>query len=162
MWKFTAFLWAILITPAFSATHKVPADDPIATIEISDKWQTKQLGEGIEATSPDGGVSFLIMPVEGRKVAESMSEAMRYLRGKNGITVKSDSVQREQGKLNDMETRKFSWQGKDMKGGDVEIRFTIVSIVQNKRLLVAYWGSPEAEKKRATELNKILQSIKKP
>jgi len=161
MWKFTAFLWAILITPAFSATHKVPADDPIATLEISDKWQTKELGEGIEATSPDGRVSVLIMPVEGRKVAESMGEAMRYLRGKSGITVKSDSVRREQGKLNDMETRKFSWQGKDMKGGDVEIRFTVVSIVQNKRLLVAYWGSPEAEKKRETELNKILLSIKK-
>ena len=54
MWKFTAFLWAILITPAFSTTHKVPADDPIATIEISDKWQTQQLGEGIEAISPTG------------------------------------------------------------------------------------------------------------
>jgi hypothetical protein len=162
MRKFAAFLCVALVTPALSATHKVPADDPIATIQIPDKWQSKELGEGVEATSPDGGVSFLIMPVEGRKVAESMGEAMRYLRGKSGITVKSDSVRREQGKLNGMETKKVSWQGKDMKGGDVEIRFTIVSIVQNKPLLVAYWGSPEAERKRETELNKILRSIKKP
>ena len=162
MRKFAAFLCVALVTPALSATHKVPADDPIATIQIPDKWQSKELGEGVEATSPDGAVCFLVVPAEANKVAESMGEAMRYLRGKNGITVKSDSVRREQGKLNEMETRKFSWQGKDMKGGDVEIRFTIVSIVQNKRLLVAYWGSPKAERKRETELNKILRSIKKP
>jgi len=162
MRKFTAFLCAILIAPAFSATHKVPADDPIASIEISDKWQSKELGEGIEATSPDGAVCFLVIPAEANKVAESMGEAMRYVRNKSGITVKSDSIQRELGKLNGMETRKVSWQGKDMKGGDVTIRFTIVSIAENKPLLVAYWGSPEAEKKHEAELNKILRSLKKP
>lgn len=161
MRKFTAFLCAVLVTPAFSATHKVPADDPIATIQIPDKWQSKEVGEGVEATSPDGAVHFLVMPVEANKIAESMGEAMRYLRNRDGITVKSDSVKHEQGKLSGMETRNVSWQGKDMKG-DVKIRFTIVSITEKQPLLAAYWGSPEAEKKHEAELNKILQSIKKP
>ena len=162
MRKFAAFLCVALVTPALSATHKVPADDPIATIQIPDKWQSKELGEGVEATSPDGAVCFLVVPAEANKVAESMGEAMRYLRSKSGISVKSDSIQHEQGKLNGMETKKVSWQGKDMKGGDVKIRFTIVSMPENKPLLAAYWGSPEAEKKHEAELNKILLSIKKP
>jgi hypothetical protein len=161
MRKFTAFLCAVLVTPAFSATHKVPADDPIATIQIPNKWQTKEYEERVEANSPDGAVHFLVMPVERNKIAESMGEAMRYLRNRDGITVKSDSVKHEQGKLSGMETRTVSWQGKDMKG-DVKIRFAIVSIAEKQPLLVAYWGSPEAEKKHEAELNKILQSIKRP
>jgi hypothetical protein len=161
MRKFMAFLCAVLVTPAFSATHKVPADDPIATIQIPDKWQSKEVGEGVEATSPDDALHFLVIPVEANKIAESMGEAMRYLRNRDGITVKSDSLKQEQGKLHGMETRSVSWQGKDMKG-DVKIRFTIVSIAEKQPLLVAYWGSPEAEKKHEAELNKILQSIKKP
>jgi hypothetical protein len=161
MRKFAAFLCVALVTPALSATHKVPAEDPIATIQIPDKWRSKEVGEGVQATSPDGGVSLLVIPVERNKVAESMGEAMRYLRGRDGITVQSDSVKREQGKLNDMETTKVSWQGKDRKG-EVKISFTIVSIAEKQPLLVAYWGSPEAEKKHEAELNKILQSIKKP
>jgi len=161
MRKFIAFLCAVLVTPAFSATHKVPADNPLATIQISNKWQTKEYGERVEATSPDGALHFLVMPVEANKISESMGEAMRYLRNRDGITVKSDSLKQEQGKLSGMETRNVSWQGKDMKG-DVKIRFTIVSIAEKQPLLVAYWGSPEAEKKHEAELNKILQSIKKP
>ena len=156
-----AFLCAVLVTPAFSETHKVPADDPIATIQIPNKWQSKEVGEGVEANSPDGALHFLVLPVEANKIAESMGEAMRYLRNRDGITVKSESLKQEKGNLRGMETRNVSWQGKDMKG-DVKIRFTIVSIAEKQPLLVAYWGSPEAEKKHEAELNKILQSIKKP
>jgi hypothetical protein len=160
MRKFAAFLFLAMVTPALAASHKVPADNPIATIQIPDKWHTREIGEGVEATSADGAVCFLVIPVEGKKVAESMGEAMRYLRGKGGITVKADSVKHEQGKLNGMDVRKVSWQGKDQKG-DVQIRFTIVTMAENKPLLVAYWGSPDAEKKHGAELNKMLQSIKK-
>src|ERR1700720_506264 len=103
MRKFAAFLCVALVTQALSSTHKVPADDPIAIIQIPDKWQTKEVGEGVEATSPDGAVCFLVIPVEANKVAESMGEAMRYLRNKSGITVRSESIQQEQGKLNGME-----------------------------------------------------------
>jgi hypothetical protein len=161
MRKFTAFLCAVLVTPAFSATHKVPADDPIATIQIPDKWKTREIGESVEATSPEGAVCVLVVPVEANKVAESMGEAMRYLRSKGGITVKSDSVKQEQGELNGMQTRNVSWQGKDKKG-DVQIRFAIVTMPENKPLLVAHWGPPDAEKKHEVELKEILQSIKKP
>ena len=156
-----AFLCAVLVTPAFSETHKVPTDDPIATIQIPNKWQSKEVGEGVEANSPDGALHFLVLPVEANKIAESMGEAMRYLRNRDAITVKSESLKQEKGNLRGMETRNVSWQGKDMKG-DVKIRFTIVSIAEKQPLLVAYWGSPEAEKKHEAELNKILQSIKKP
>jgi hypothetical protein len=155
-----AFLCAGLVGSAFSATHNVPRDEPIATIRIPEKWQTKEYEERVEATSPDRAVSFLVMPPEANKIAESMGEVMRYIRNRGGITVKAETLKREQGKLNGMEVRNVSWLGKDTKG-DIKIRFTIVSIPGNKILLVAYWASPEAEKKHQAELTKMLQSIKK-
>jgi hypothetical protein len=154
-----AFLCAGLVGSAFSATYKVPRDEPIAAVRIPEKWQTKEYEERVETTSPDGAFSFLVIRPEG-KIAETMGEVMRYIKGKGGITVKSDTLKREQGKLNSMEVRNFSWVGKDEKG-DVKIRFTIISIADKKTLLVAYWASPEAEKKHQAELTKMMQSITK-
>jgi hypothetical protein len=59
-----------------------------------------------------------------------------------------------------MEARNISWEAKD-KNGDVKILFRIVSIAENRPLLVASWGSPAAEKKYHAELSKLLKSIKK-
>jgi hypothetical protein len=36
-----------------------------------------------------------------------------------------------------------------------------VSVAENRPLLVAYWCSPEAERKHRNELKKMLQSIEK-
>lgn len=155
-----AWLLAVLSAPALAGTHKVPDDDPIATINIPEKWKPHDRGDGLEAIAPDGGVSLLVVPVERKKIAEAMGEAMRYLRNTGGITVQSESAKNERGKLNGIETKTVIWQGKDNKG-DIQIRFTVFLMAENKPLLVAYWGSPDAEKKHQAELNKMLQSIKK-
>jgi hypothetical protein len=160
MLKFALSICVLLATPAFSATHNVPEDKPIVTIEIPDEWQTKEVGESVQATAPGDPFRVLIVPPEGSKIAETMGEAMRYIRGTSGIVVKSDSIKTELGKLNGMDTRQLSWQGKD-KNGDVKIQFTIVSLAERKSVLVACWGPPKAEQKYEADLKKILQSIKK-
>jgi hypothetical protein len=160
MLKFTLLICVLLATSAFSATHKVPEDQPIVTIEIPDDWQTKEVGESVLATAPGDPIHVLIVPPEGSKIAETMGEAMRYIRGTSGIVVDPHSVKNEPGKLNDMEVRHVSWDAKD-KNGDVKIRFTIVSLAEKKSVLVACWGSPNAEQKHEADLKKILHSIKK-
>ena len=158
--KFVISICVLLATPAFSATHKLPNDEPYVTIEFPDEWQTKEIGESIMATAPGEPIHVLIVPPERNKVAEAMGEAMRYIRNTGGIVVKAESLKKEPGKLNDMEVQQFSWEGKD-KNGDVKIQFTIVSLAQRKSVLVACWGPPKAEQKHEAELKKILQSIKK-
>ena len=160
MLKFAISICALLATPVFSATHKLPEDEPVVTIEIPDEWQTKEVGESILATAPGDPFHVLIVPPEGTKIAETMKEAMRYIRNTGGIVVDPHSVKNEPGKLNDMEVRHVSWDAKDKKG-DVKIRFTIVSLAEKKSVLVACWGSPKAEQKHEADLKKILQSIKK-
>jgi hypothetical protein len=160
MRNFAAFVCVVVAAPAYSATHKLPADDPIATIQIPEKWPTKEYEERVEATSADGTVNFFVMLAETNKVKESMLEAMRYVKGRNGITVKADSEKRDRGQVNGMDIRSFSWKGQDKKG-EVKISFTVVSVPENKTLLVVYWGSPQATEKHERVLNQMLQSIQK-
>jgi hypothetical protein len=160
MLKFAISICVRLAASAFSATHKVPEDEPFVTIEIPDEWQTKEIGESVLATVPGDPVHVLIVPPERNKIAEAMGEAMRYIRSTDGIVVKADSIKNEPGKLNDMDVRKVFWNAKD-KHGDVKIQFTIVSLAQRKSVLVACWGPPKARQKHESDLKKILQSIKK-
>ena len=155
-----AWLCAALVAPAFGATHKVPTEEPIATVSIPDKWPTKERAENIEATSPDGAMHFLVLQPEGRKVAEGMGEIMRYIRNTGGIVVQADSMKNEPGKLNGADVRNISWQAKN-KDGDVTIKYIIMTMPENRSLIVAYWGSPAAEKKYQSDLKKMRQSIKK-
>ena len=91
-----AFLCAGLVGSAFSATYNVPRGETIATIRIPEKWQTKEYEERVETISPDRAFSFLVIRPEGNKIAETMGEAMRYIRNRGGITVKSETLKREQ------------------------------------------------------------------
>ncbi len=157
--RFAAILSVLLISSSAAAIHKVPEDEPIATVEIHDKWQVKQLGEGLDASSRDGALHFLVVPVEGRKVAETMGEAMRYIRGSGGIVVRPESRKNESGNINGTDVENAAWDGKN-KSGDIKIRFTVFSLNNDKRLLAASWGSPAAEKKYRADLKKMLESIK--
>src|ERR1700704_1319175 len=102
MLKVAISICVLLTTPAFSATHQVPEEEPIVTIEIPDEWQTKEIGESVQATAPGDPVHVLVVPPEGSKIAEAMGEAMRYIRGTGGIVVRADSIKNEPGKLNGM------------------------------------------------------------
>lgn len=156
----SAWLCFASIAPTSGATHKILTEEPIATVAIPDKWQTTERADNIEAISPESALHFLIVVPEGRKIAEAMGEAMRYLRNSGGIVVQAESMKKEPGKLNGMETQNVSWNGKD-KNGDIKIRFRIIPIAEDKSLLAASWASPAAEKKHQAELDKMLKSIKK-
>jgi len=141
-----------------AGTYKIPGDQPVATITIPDEWKAKELGESVHCHSADGTLQLLVTPGEGAKIAETVGEVMRYIRGTGAITVRPDSAKNETGKLNGMNMRHMTWRGTDQKG-DVKISFTIVFISDKKPLLFAYWGSPKAEKKYERALAKMLQGI---
>lgn len=155
-----ASLCAGLLASALGRTYKVPRDEPLAVVQIPQGWQTKEHDEFVESSSPDGRLRFLVLRPEANKIRESMGEVMRHIRNTGGITVKADSVHKEAGELNGMDAQHISWEGTD-NNGEVKIRFSIVSIAQNRILLVAFWGSPAAKKEYHAELNKMLKSIKK-
>ena len=153
-------LWAGLVTPVVGGTHQVPQDESIASVVIPDKWQTQDFEDRVQTASPDGALRLMILQPEGTKVADAMGEVMRHIRNTGGIVVRDDSPKPEPGQLNGMEVRNISWQGKDAKG-DVGITFSVVSVADKKPLLVAWRGSPAAQRKYRGELDRILKSLKR-
>jgi len=149
----------VAITSGFADTHKIPPEEPFATIRINDKWKVKPQGDAIEADSPDGSVVFLVASVERNKVAEAVGEAMRYLRNRGGgIAVKSESRHDETGKVNGNNAHFISWQAKKQNEG-LEMKFAVVMLAPNASLIAAYDGSPAAIKKWKRDLDKMLESI---
>src|SRR2546422_2324350 len=103
------WLYAGLLTSALAGTYKVPRDEPLAAVQIPDRWQTKEHEELIETTSPDGAMRFLVLPPEANRISESMGEVMRHIRNTGGIIVKAESLKRDIGELNGMEAQHISW-----------------------------------------------------
>ena len=144
---------------AFGGTHKVPKEDPVATITIPDEWKTEEIEDGIEATSNDGEVYLAIEETDSDSIKESMEEAMSYLKSK-GVTVTESSMKQEEGKLGEMDVVDISWTGKD-EDGPAKISLTIVAVTKTKGLLLIYWASPQGEQKNKEALGEIAKSIKK-
>jgi hypothetical protein len=152
-------LSAALALPGLAGTHKVPNEEPVATITIPDDWKTDEIEGGIEATSNDGEVYLAIEETDSDSIKESLDDAVKYLKSK-GVTVTESSIKQEEGKLGDMDVVDISWDGKD-EDGPAKISLTIVAVTKTRGLLVIYWASPAGKKKHAPALERIVKSITK-
>lgn len=155
----TFAFFAAFAVSGIAGTHKVPEEDPVATVTIPDSWKTDEVEDGIEVTSDDGEVYLAIEETDGDSVKEGMEEAIKYLQSK-GVTVDSDSAKQEQRKLGEMDVVDVSWDGKDEEGA-AKISLTVISVTKTEGLLLIYWASPEGEKKHMEALTAIAKSIKK-
>jgi hypothetical protein len=158
-----AFTFALLaifasVLPVFAKTHRVPNEDPIAKLHIPDQWNVQEVGESLQATTTDGGEHVMVVPVEGTKVAESLGEAIRYVRNSGGIIIKADSKKQETSQVKQKQLPTVSWDG-TAQDRPIKIRCYVIEGAEKKRLLLLFWGSPEAENKYRTQLKKILESV---
>ena len=153
-------LFAVMLGVVFAGTHKVPPGEGMALVDVPDKWETREKGELVESISPDGAVYFLIIPVEHRKVAESIGEALRYLRGRGNIVIDPNSREHKPGKVKDVAADFISWKGKN-KTGPVEIKFVTFAVEADEPVVAAWWGAPDAIKKHQSEIDKILRTVRK-
>lgn len=149
-----------LVAPGFARILNVPLEQPFATMRVPDKWHVVERGEMMEASSPDHAMHLLLGRPEQNKVSESIGELLRYIRSTGAIRVNPSSLKHESEELNGMKVRCVSWSGKD-QGGEVKISFRVISVAENQRLLIAFWGSPRAEEKHHSQVADILSSIKK-
>ena len=151
-------LFAALFSAAPIPALAEPDDNPIADLSLPDDWKSERRGEYVEATSPDGQLHLIIVPAEGNKVNESIGEVLRYLRAKDGITLKAESVERKSTKIQEVEASVVSWDGRN-QAGPVRISFIIVPAKNRSPMLLASWGMPQAAQKHEAALRKILVSM---
>lgn len=143
---------------AAAGTFRIPNDEAVAHIEIPDDWQTRQEEEFVEAATPDGAFHLMLLAPEGRKVGESIGEAVRYIRRNGNITIKPGSMKRE---ISDFKGRQMiinTWDGYD-SGQPMVLRTYVVPLADRESFLVMAWGSPTGHEKYVKAVETVLKSI---
>jgi hypothetical protein len=161
MRHYAAALCCALVTTAGAGTFRVPSDEPIAAVRLPETWKVHEHAEFVEAITPEGAFHLLVLPAEGHKVAESVGEAMRYIRRMGTVTVKGDTQKQESGELKGKPFRTFSWDGTD-NGEPIRIQCYILSAIEGKPLLVFVWGSLEPGKKYQADVRRVLETVDVP
>jgi hypothetical protein len=155
-----AFLATLLAVPALAATHKIPEDNPIVTVDVPDKgWTTKQIAGGIEVNDDDDEVYLSIQGIDGNNAGETVAAAIAYLT-RQGVTLDPSTKTEKEGKLGDFPVTDIGWKGKD-KDGDVLIHLTIVTVTPQRGVLFTYWASPKGDKELDAAISAMVGSIKK-
>jgi hypothetical protein len=152
-------LAAALVHPAFAEQFRIPADDPIVTIDVPDDWTVAQIDKGIEASSDDDEVYLAIEGTPMKGLVELTTDAVRFL-GRAGVTVDKSSEKSNEGTVNGFKMNSIGWAGQD-KDGEVVIHLMILTITPTKGVLFTYWASPEGDKEHEEAIRKIIRSVRK-
>jgi hypothetical protein len=147
-----------LTATVVAGTHQVPKDEPIATIGIPNDWKIQEHDEYLDTASRDGTVHILVLAAE-RKVAESLGEAIRYVRNTGAVSIKAETEKKETGQFRGKPLTTLSWEATH-NGAPITIRCHVLSASQGKPLLIVFWGP--MNKKNQGDLSRILESVQAP
>jgi len=143
---------------AFAKTYPIPADDPIATISLPEKWEPSEYDGGVEATSPDGSVYVAIEEVLANDVGSTAEEGVKFF-AKQGVTINDKSLKTQDIKINDLPAFDMTMDGTD-KNGPTQVGMTLVGTnAQGKYLMIYYWGSEDGQKANLPDLKAIADSL---
>ena len=144
-------------TSLSAGVFSFPDANPVVSVTIPASWKPSEDETGVEATSKDDEVYIDIQTTSSKTVEKGINDALAYLKEK-GVTVNTDSVKKQDLKLNGMSVSDVSWDGTD-EDGACKISLSVISVTDSQGLLVIYWASPDGEKKNQAALNKIANSI---
>ena len=156
--KFLVALLFLTPLPALAKTFPIPAEDPIATISLPDKWEPETYDEGVEATSADGSVYVAVEMVRANDVASTAEEGVKFF-AKQGVEIDDKSLTTKDIKINGLSAFDMTMTGKD-KNGPTEVGMTLVGTnADGKFLMIYYWGSEEGQKANLPDLQAIANSL---
>ena len=142
---------------AMAESFTMPDGKPVVSITIPDDWETGEIDDGVEATSPDKNVYIAAELVKADNVEAAAKEALKYLVD-NGVVIDEATKKEKTFKIGDLEAYELGWQGKD-EDGPTEVSVAIVVVAPKKLMFLTYWATPEGGQANAAGLAAIAQSI---
>lgn len=143
---------------ALAETFTMPDSKPAASITIPDTWETEEIDDGVEATSPDKLVYIAAEFVKASNVEDATKEAITYLI-ENGVEIDAATKKEKTFKIGELEAFEVEWKGKD-SDGPTEVSVAIVVISPKKLMFLTYWATPEGGKANEADLGAIALSVK--
>jgi hypothetical protein len=157
---FAALLAILVAAPALAETHKIPSDNPSATVTVPDQgWTVTSIDTGIEVSSEDDEVYMAVQGVPLKDLVDLVGQTIAYLQ-RAGVTVDKSTEKETKGTVNGMDMSDIGWSGKD-KDGDVIVHLLMIAVSGKDAVMFTYWASPTGDKQHDEEITKMIRSIKK-
>jgi len=148
----------VLLLPIHAEDYKLPKKDSLFSISFPDKWTVTHEDESVDAITEDESIQLNAQTDDAETLSESISDSIDYLT-EAGVKIKEDSKKENDGEINGMKIGGVNWDATD-KEGACRVSLSFIDIGGGKVITLLYWGSTEAEKKHAKELEEILGSMK--
>lgn len=154
----------VIASLAFASTRgeaksfSIGDDRPVATVTIPDSWATEKIEDGIDATSPDEGISISIEAVEIKDVEEATREGIKYF-ADQGVTIDPSTQKQRETTMSGKPAIEISWKGKD-EDGPTNVGLTFVILSEKDSVLFYFWGDDESIKLNEPALKAIANSIR--
>ena len=153
-----ALAWGLAATPSSAKSYSIGDSRPVATVTIPDSWEVETIEDGIDATSPDEGVSLTIEAVEIKDVETATREGIKYFT-EAGVTIDPSTQTQKELTMSGKPAVDISWKGKD-SDGPTNVSMTFVILSEKDSLLLYLWGDDQYLKQNAAALRAISESIR--
>lgn len=157
MFRLAAVMLALASGPALAKNFAIPADDPIATIQLPDDWKPSEIDYGTSAVSPDKDVFFSVEYAGGKDV-DGMTALNESWLKENKIKLLGDP-QKGKDNLNGLDADLLLYEATD-EDGPTRVTFGFVSAGKGRVIMLTLWASAEQRKAHSAEIAAILSSIK--
>ena len=156
----TVVTLAILTTLSADAkTFKLPNDDfTIASIDMPDSWNPKEVENGVEGQSADDAVYMSIVAVGSEKGMNAEIDEIFEMIKEHNVTLDESTKKENKFKVGSFDATELLFQGKD-DDGPAAISIVFVPI-KDKLVIMTYWVTTAKEKEHQAEVGKIVNSLK--
>ena len=151
-----AFLTTISVD---AKTFKLPNDDfAVASIEMPDSWNPKEVENGIEGQSPDDAVYMAVVAVGSEKGMNAEIDDIFEMIKKHNVVLDDSTKKENKFKAGAFDATELLFQGKD-DDGPCAISISFVP-VKDKLVIITYWVTTAKEKEHQQTVGKIVTSLK--
>lgn len=107
--------------------------------------------------SPDTSIYVALEIEKAKDTQQAVLDAIIWLR-KKGVKFDQSSQRRKEGEINGLPVVQLEFDGKD-DDGPTSVALSVFVLSGDRIGILTFWGSPEGQKKYASQLEAILKSL---
>ena len=155
----TLLACTVLAAPALAGTFKVPNDDfGIASVSIPDAWKPEAIDRGVQANSPDSEIYLAVEAVGSDKSIDAALDETEKMLKENKVSIDASSQNKSTFQVAGVEATELDFKGK--QDGEAQTVSVVFVPLKGKLVIMTYWATASKEKAHATEIGKIVNSLK--
>jgi hypothetical protein len=143
---------------AAARTFPIPAERPVATIEVPDDWHPVSTRDGVEGAAGNGVVRLVVQFVQASHLEAAAGMAMTKLT-LSGVVLSPDTRRAAPRRYNGLDALEIDYSGTD-PNGQSDIALILVAMPGKSGFVaVCYWGDDEAQESVGNDLQSIAESL---